>query len=43
MNFASDNWSGVAPQINDSLIANANGASSAYGDSELDRKVKSRL
>lgn len=43
MNFASDNWSGVAPQINDSLLSNASGPAAAYGDSELDEKVKARF
>ncbi|MCP4070148.1 MAG: low specificity L-threonine aldolase [Hyphomicrobiales bacterium] len=43
MNFASDNWSGVAFQINDSLVSNANGSAAAYGDSELDEKVKAKF
>lgn len=43
MNFASDNWSGVAPQINEALLANSSGSAAAYGDSELDKKVKERF
>jgi threonine aldolase len=43
MNFASDNWSGVAPQINESLITNAVGAAAAYGDSELDKSVRDKF
>lgn len=43
MNFASDNWAGVAPQINESLQAHATGFATAYGNSELDQKVKSRF
>jgi len=43
MDFASDNWSGVAPQINTSLQAHSTGAAAAYGDSELDAKVKTRF
>ena len=43
MNFASDNWSGVAPQINESLITNAVGPAAAYGDSELDKSVKDKF
>ncbi len=43
MNFASDNWSGVAPQINQSLIDNSTGPSTAYGNGELDNKVKARF
>ncbi|MGI9400628.1 MAG: threonine aldolase family protein [Rhizobiaceae bacterium] len=40
MNFASDNWSGVAPQINQSLQTHSVSPAAAYGDSILDEKVK---
>ena len=43
MNFASDNWSGVAPQINQSLIDYSSGPAAAYGNGELDNKVKARF
>ena len=43
MNFASDNWSGVAPQINQSLIDNSTGSAAAYGNGDLDNKVKARF
>ena len=43
MNFASDNWSGVAPQVSQSLLSNSHGYSTAYGNSEVDKKVKSRF
>ncbi|MCF6320227.1 MAG: low specificity L-threonine aldolase [Rhizobiaceae bacterium] len=43
MNFASDNWSGVAPQINASLQAQSTGYAAAYGDSDLDKKVKAKF
>lgn len=43
MNFASDNWSGVAPQINQALIDHSTGPAAAYGDSDLDMKVKAKF
>ena len=43
MNFASDNWSGVAPEISRSLITNATGPSVAYGAGELEKKVISKF
>ena len=43
MNFASDNWSGVAPQINESLTSNSVGVADAYGDSDLDKSVTNKF
>ncbi|MBB3999840.1 threonine aldolase family protein [Aureimonas pseudogalii] len=43
MIFASDNWSGVHPAINDALAANASGMAAAYGASELDKAVERRF
>ncbi len=43
MFFASDNWAGVAPQINDALAHFNTGNMPAYGTSDLDRKVEARL
>lgn len=43
MIFASDNWSGAHPAINESLTANAGGMASAYGTSDLDRAVEQRF
>lgn len=40
MFFASDNWAGAHPQIVASLTRHAAGFASAYGSSELDRKVE---
>ncbi len=39
MNFASDNWAGAHPAIASALGENARGYATAYGASELDRKV----
>jgi threonine aldolase len=39
MNFASDNWAGAHPRIAQSLVTHASGYATAYGESELDRKV----
>jgi len=43
MIFSSDNWAGAHPAIAESLVANAQGYASAYGTSELDRRVEQRL
>ncbi|WOS62284.1 threonine aldolase family protein [Sinorhizobium fredii] len=43
MIFASDNWAGAHPAIAGNLAAHAHGYVSAYGTSELDRKVEKRL
>lgn len=40
MNFASDNWAGVHPQISEALARHAGGFAAAYGNSDLDRSVK---
>ncbi|MGB7286362.1 MAG: low specificity L-threonine aldolase [Salaquimonas sp.] len=43
MFFASDNWSGVAPQINQALLDNNSGKVSGYGAGVLDKKVEAKL
>lgn len=43
MNFASDNWSGAAPEISEALARHASGFATAYGDSELDRSVEQKF
>ncbi len=43
MIFASDNWAGAHPAIAENLVAHAHGYVSAYGTSDLDRKVEKRL
>ncbi|OAP37806.1 threonine aldolase [Sinorhizobium glycinis] len=43
MIFASDNWAGAHPAISENLAAHAHGYVSAYGTSDLDRKVEKRL
>ena len=43
MMFASDNWSGVAPEISNALTAYGQGMTVAYGDSDLDRRVGRKL
>lgn len=43
MIFSSDNWAGAHPAIAESLVANAQGYASAYGTSELDRRVEQRF
>ncbi len=43
MFFASDNWAGVAPQINQALLDNSAGKVSGYGAGVLDKKVEARL
>jgi len=40
MHFASDNWAGAHPGIAENLSRHAAGFASAYGSSELDRKVE---
>jgi threonine aldolase len=39
MIFASDNWAGAHPKINASIAAHSGGFATAYGASELDKKV----
>ncbi len=43
MIFASDNWAGAHPAIAENLAAHASGYVSAYGMSELDRKLERRF
>ncbi|MDX3929288.1 MAG: low specificity L-threonine aldolase [Shinella sp.] len=40
MFFASDNWAGAHPEIAESLVEAAEGYASAYGTSELDKRVE---
>ena len=40
MIFASDNWAGAHPEIAENMARHAAGYASAYGSSELDRKVE---
>jgi threonine aldolase len=43
MQFASDNWAGVAPEISKALSDHAQGHAVAYGDSDLDRFIEARF
>lgn len=43
MIFASDNWSGAAPEVAAALSSHATGFATAYGDSELDRRVEEKF
>ena len=43
MNFASDNWAGAHPAINEALTRAAGGFAAAYGASDLDRAVEARF
>lgn len=43
MNFTSDNWAGVHPAITENLARHASGMASAYGTSELDKKIERRF
>ncbi len=43
MNFASDNWAGVHPQIARQLSEISSGFAAPYGASELDRQVERRF
>ncbi len=43
MIFSSDNWAGAHPVIAESLVKAAGGFASAYGTSDLDKKVGSAL
>lgn len=43
MIFASDNWAGAHPVIAESLVKAAGGFASAYGTSDLDKKVEKTL
>ena len=43
MIFSSDNWAGAHPVIAASLVKAAGGFASAYGTSDLDKKVEKKL
>lgn len=43
MFFASDNWAGVADEVNHALAGAASGFSPAYGTSDLDRSLELRF
>jgi len=43
MQFASDNWSGAAPEIVDAVASEAARVGAAYGGSEIDRAVEARF
>lgn len=43
MFFASDNWAGAHPAINEALAKNSAGYSPAYGAGELDEKVRAKF
>ncbi|EAU43351.1 threonine aldolase, low-specificity, putative [Fulvimarina pelagi HTCC2506] len=43
MNFASDNWSGAHPAINESIARESAGMAAAYGASALDKAVEKRF
>ncbi|MBB4006724.1 threonine aldolase family protein [Allorhizobium taibaishanense] len=43
MFFASDNWAGAHPAIAESLVKEASGYASAYGTSDLDRRVEAHF
>ncbi|MGN6550573.1 MAG: threonine aldolase family protein [Pararhizobium sp.] len=43
MIFASDNWAGAHPRICEALTRHAAGFASAYGTSDLDRRVEERF
>lgn len=43
MNFASDNWAGVAEPVARALFEASSGLAAAYGTSDLDKAVEARL
>ena len=43
MNFASDNWSGVAPQVEAALARYGSGFARAYGGSDVDEAARARI
>lgn len=43
MQFASDNWTGAAPEIVDAVVREAAGSGPAYGASEIDAAVEARF
>ncbi len=40
MNFASDNWSGVHPEISERMLKESTGYAPAYGNSDLDKYIE---
>lgn len=40
MNFSSDNWAGALPQVAEALVKHASGFATAYGQSDLDKRVE---
>lgn len=43
MQFASDNWTGAAPEVVDALVREAGRSGAAYGASEIDKAVERRF
>jgi threonine aldolase len=43
MFFASDNWAGAHPKIAERLLKESSGFASAYGASELDKRIEARF
>ena len=43
MKFASDNWTGAAPEIMQALAAANDGSAPAYGGDELSERVKKKF
>jgi threonine aldolase len=43
MQFASDNWSGAAPEVVDAVVREAARSGSAYGSSDIDKAVEGRF
>ncbi len=43
MHFASDNWSGAAPEVIEAVAREAARSGAAYGTSEIDRAVEKRF
>jgi len=43
MQFASDNWTGAAPEVTDALVREAGRSGAAYGASDIDKAVERRF
>src|SRR4051794_28753942 len=43
MQFASDNWTGTAPEVIDAIVREAARSGSAYGSSEMDQIAERRF
>ena len=43
MQFASDNWTGAAPEVIDAVVREAARSGAAYGASEMDKSVEARF